>query len=199
MKRKINVARIVWVVSLFLLLIVILLMVMDYKINYQFLKHDYLYFYECEETICVTNVKDNSKKLLSKYDCEYENCPSYKKTISDEYALLEKDTTNILYNYKKNTIISTDYDNYEIIDAKHIIVEKNSLYGVITVNKEIIINPTYNEIGIHSNNYLKGYNEELIIAKKKDKYGIISFKTGEIKEEFKYGEDNLQELIDSMK
>lgn len=199
MKRKINVARIVWVVSLFLLLIVILLMVMDYKINYQFLKHDYLYFYECEETICVTNVKDNSKKLLSKYDCEYENCPSYKKTISDEYALLEKDTTNILYNYKKNTIISTDYDDYEIIAGKYIIVKSNELYGVITTDNKVIISPTYNEIGLHNNNYLTGYNEELIIAKKKDKYGIISFKTGEIKEEFKYSEDKLQELIDSMK
>ena len=34
--KEINIARIVWVSCIFLLLITILIMVMDYKINYQY-------------------------------------------------------------------------------------------------------------------------------------------------------------------
>ena len=40
MKKKINFARVTWVVCLFLFLIIVLLMIMDYKINYQYLTHN---------------------------------------------------------------------------------------------------------------------------------------------------------------
>ena len=97
MRKKINIARVVWVSGVFILLIVILLLVMDYKINYQYLPHNYLYFYECEEELCVTNVNDKEKLLFSAYDCEYEECPEYKRKISEEHVILEKEETHTLY------------------------------------------------------------------------------------------------------
>ena len=96
-RRKINVARIVWVGCLFLLLIIILLMVMDYKINYQYLEKNYLYFYECDTEMCVTSVKDKEKILFSSYDCGYEDCPDYKRNVFDDYVLLNKGNEYILY------------------------------------------------------------------------------------------------------
>ena len=198
-KRKINIARLIWVTAFFLLLIVILIMVMDYKINYQYLAHNYLYFYECDDNLCVTEVKDDSKNLFVAYDCEYEDCPEYKKNISDDYALLEKNQENILYNYKKDTIISKEYEDYELIDSNYIIVKKNNLYGIINISNEVILKPTYDEIGVHSNNYLTGYNSTSIIAKKNEKYGLISYRNGKLIEEFKYTEETIEDLMNIVK
>lgn len=194
-KRKINLARITWVSGIFLLLIIILLMVMDYKINYQYLSHNYLYFYECDDNLCVTEVKDDNKNLFVALDCEYEKCPEYKKNISDDYALLQKENQYILYNYKKDTIISTEYEDYELIDSNYIIVKKDNVYGIINISNKEIVQPTYDEIGVHSNNYLTGYNSTSIIAKKNEKYGLISYRTGKLIEEFKYTEETLEDLI----
>ena len=195
LNRKINIARIVWVTGVFLILIIILLLVMNYKINYQYLEKNYLYFYECEEELCVTRIKDKEKLLFSTYKCEYEECPEYKKIISDDYALLEAETGNILYNYKTGKIISKNYDDYELINNEFIITKKNNLYGIITNNGEQIVNLTYTEIGIHSNGILSGYNAEKIIVKKNDKYGIISYKTGKVIEELKYTDKELSNLL----
>ena len=49
-QKKINVYKIMWVSSIFLFLIVVLIMVMDYKINYEYLpeSNSKLYFYQCD-------------------------------------------------------------------------------------------------------------------------------------------------------
>ena len=49
---------------------------MNYKINYEYLIHNHLYFYECEDNnLCVSEVKDNNKLIFSIIDCGYETCP----------------------------------------------------------------------------------------------------------------------------
>ncbi len=197
--KKINVARVVWIVCLFLLLIVILLMVMDYKINYQYLNHNYIYFYECSGNLCVSTIEDNQKLLFSAYDCGYDDCPSYKKDISDDYVLLEGNDGNILYQYRKNMVVSKDYDDYEFIDNHYIIVKTHGLYGVIDLDNTVVIKPVYDEIGIHSNGYLTGYNINSIIVKKNDKYGLLSYKDGKMIEEFLYTDENLEELVAFLK
>ena len=199
MKRKINIPRVIWVVSLFLLLIIVLLMVMDYKINYQYLTHDYLYFYECSGELCVSNSKDNKKLLYVAYDCGYETCPEYKKSISDDYALLNSGQTYILYNYKKDLVVSKNYDDYEFIDSNYVIVKKGNVYGIMNIDNKEIVTPNYDEIGIHVDSYLTGYNSEVIIAKKNDKYGTISYRDGKLAMEFKYTDETLEELVNSLK
>ena len=199
MKKKgknINIARIVWVSCIFLLLITILIMVMDYKINYQYKVENKLYFYECDDNICTTQTKTNSKKLLSVYDCYFDECPIYRSIVNDDYVLLEESDGYILYNYKTGDKIVEGYDNYIFVNNDYIIVTKGNLDGVIDLEGNIIINPEYDKIGYYKDEYLLGYNTNSIIAKKDDTYGIINYKDGSLVEEFKYKESDIQTLLD---
>ena len=197
--KKINKARVVWVIGLFALLIVILLMIMDYKINYQYSNSDYkLYFYKCNGKVCTTNTKSKNKKLYSEYEC-HSSCPEYKGTLNKDYAILKEEIGYILYNYKLGIKITEGYDNYIFINNKYIIVEKDKQQGVIDIDNNITISPEYTEIGYYKNNNLLGYNSNNIIAKKDDTYGILNYKTGDLVEEFKYKENNINKLLDIIK
>ena len=149
---KINVARITWVVSLFLLLIVILLMVMDYKINYQYANMKKLYFYDCDGNICTSEVKDDNKNYISIYDCD-DTCPVFKKVIFDNYILLVKDNLQILYNYTDGLVIGNQYDEYEFVGNDYIKVGKSNHYGIIEVdNKGINYYTKSLDVPAYSNN-----------------------------------------------
>lgn len=196
--RKINIYKIMWVSSIFLFLIVVLIMVMDYKINYEYLpvSNSKLYFYKCDNELCTTEVEDKDKEIYSAYDCWYEACPVYKSNVNDDYVLLEKDNIIILYNYKTGEEISRDYNNYTFIDNDHIIVEKDEKYGIIDIQNKVIADLEYNEIGYYEDGILKGYNTSNIIATKNDKLGIISYKNGSIVENFNYTNANINELLE---
>lgn len=197
-QKKINVYRIMWVSSIFLFLIVVLIMVMDYKINYEYLleSNSKLYFYQCDNELCTTEVEDKDKEIYSAYDCWYEACPVYKSNVNDDHVLLEKDNIIILYNYKTGEEISRDYNNYTFIDNEHIIVEKNEKYGIIDIQNKVIVNLEYDEIGYYEDGLLKGYNTRNIVATKGNKLGIISYKDGSIVESFDYTKDNINELLE---
>lgn len=194
--RSINIYRIIWVGCIFLLLIVILLMVMDYKINYQYLEENYLYFYECDEEVCINSTSDDDLVLYSRYECRYEECPKFDRIINEDYALLkESDNSYELYNYKNGNVISAGYDNYAFINDDYIIVTQGTKQGIIDKDDNVVIDLIYDQIGWYTNSVLNGYNSENIVAKKGDKFGIISFKTGEVKEGFTYSEDRIEELL----
>lgn len=197
--KKSNIARLVWVTSIFLELFVILVMVVDYKVHYQYLTIHKLYFYECTGTLCVTEVKDDEHLLYSAYECGYEDCPTYKKEIGDTYVLLTEGNDCILYDYRTGTVISRDYDDYLFINNDYLIVTKNGLQGIINIENQLIVSSDYEQIGYFQDEYLIGYNVSSIIAKKDDQYGIISFKTGKIIEPFKYDEANINELLEILK
>ena len=197
--KKVNVPRIVWVVCLFLLLITILIMVMDYKINFQYLVSNKLYFYECSGDLCVTEVEDDSLLLYSKYKCGEEDCPIYKSNINDKYALLEDGKLSILYDYRDGKVISREYDSYEFINDNYIIVSNSKLKGIINKDNKVTVPVTYDEIGYKSGEYLTGYNLNLILVKKNDKYGVVSFKDGNVIEEVTKTEEQINELLDIIK
>lgn len=198
MKKNKN-AKKIWIVAIFLELIIILVMIIDYKIHYQYLTQNKLYFYECDGNLCVTEVEDNDHLLYSTYDCNYEICPTYKKEIGDTHILLEEKNTNILYNYRTKKIVSKDYDDYHFLNNQYIIVIKDNKQGIINIENQITINPIYDELGYKEDTYLSGYNLNYIIAKKASKYGIVSFKTGEIIEPLEYSEDKINELLEKIK
>lgn len=174
-------------------------MVIDYKVHYQYLTLSKIYFYECSGNLCVTEVKDNSMLLYSTYDCGYNDCPIYKKNIGDDYALLEGEQSNILYNYREGKIISKDYDDYEFINNDYIIVKKNNLVGVINKDNKVSVPIIYEELGYRSEEYLIGYNINSILAKKDNKYGIISFKDGSIIEDIIKPEEEIESLLKILK
>ncbi len=197
--KKINIARIVWIIALFLLLIVILLMVIDYKIHYQYLVHNQLYFYECNGELCVSESEDNSKLRFSIYDCGYEECPVYSNNIEDQYAILKEPTTAILYDYRNASVISSEYEEYQFINSNYIIVTLNGKQGVIDINNNLTVDLEYEKIGYQTDDFLSGYNFSAIIAKKDNQYGIISYKNGNVIEEFKYKEEDINTLLEVLK
>ena len=195
--KNVNIYRIIWVSCIFLVLIVILAMIMDYKINYEYMEEKKLYFYHCDDgQVCVAEVKNNNKELYSIYECGYNECPKFSEFTNNDYALLkEEDNSFELYNYKEGIVISSGYDDYEFINDNYIIVTKGNKQGVIDKEDNIVVSISYDQIGWYTNSVLNGYNLENIVAKKGEKFGIISFKTGEVKEGFTYSEDRIEELL----
>ena len=145
----------------------------------------------------MSNSKDNSKLIYSEYKCGYDICPSYVKSINDDYVVLIKDTEYILYNYRTSLIVSTNYEDYEFINSNYIIVTNNKKKGIIDINNNKITDIIYEDIGYRKEGYLSGYNLNNIIVKKDNLYGIISYKDGSIIEEIKYSTiDEVMPLID---
>ena len=199
--KKHNFGRILWVTSLFLLLIEILFMVMDYKINYQYLTKNELYFYECEGNLCVSEVQEKKNLVYSKYDCGEKECPFYKKSIDNNYVVLEYRGSNktLLFNYRTGKMISNSYEDYTVIDEEHLIVTDNAKQGIIDNVGKIIVPIIYDQIGIVNNQLLEGYNFQSIIVKKDNLYGILSYKKGTIIEKVEYQEKDLALLLDKLK
>lgn len=197
--KKINIPRIIWISSIFIILTLILFLVIKYKINYEYLNKNNLYFYECDSGLCISEVKDNKKLIYSKYECGYNTCPKYLKNIKEDYVLLEKDNVKTLYNYKKDKIISDQYEDYEFINSNYLIVMNKNKKGIIDINNNVITIPKYDEIGIKKEDYLSGYNLNNIIIKNNNLYGIISYKEGKIIEEIKYKEEEINTLIEILK
>lgn len=195
--KKTNIPRIIWISSIFALLITILIMVMDYKINYQYNSAlgNKIYFYNCDNQVCTSESNNIKKELYSIYEC-YTICPKYKKTINNNYALLQSEEGIILYNYKEGIKIAEDYDDYQFINDNYIIVTKNNLKGIIDIDNNIILDINYTDIGYYKKQTLIGYNNSSIIVKKDKSYGIINYKTEEVVEEVKYEEKDINKLLD---
>jgi len=193
--KKINIPRTIWITALFLVLIVILIAVMDYKIHYQYKIKNKIYFYECSGNLCVTEVKSDDYLLYSEYECGYEDCPIFKSTLEDTYAILSNKDNNILFNYRNGNIISAEYENYQQLNNNYLIVTKAGYQGIINLKNEIIIPLNYQQLGYIKDGYLTGYGINYIIAKKDNKYGIISIKDGTIIEDFSHEETNIENLL----
>ena len=200
MKRH-NFGRILWVISLFLLLIEILLMVMDYKINYQYLTKNELYFYECEGNLCVSEAQEKKNLVYSKYNCGKKECPFYKRSIDNSYVILEYNNSNktLLFNYRTGKMVSNSYEDYTIINQNRFIVTLNKKQGIIDGIGKIIVPIIYNQIGIMNDNLLQGFNFQNIIVKKDEQYGILSYETGTIIEKVEYHESDLNLLLERLK
>lgn len=195
LKKKNKIAKKIWITSIFLELIVILIMIIDYKINYQYLTKNKLYFYECIDDLCVTEIENKEHITYSIYNCEYEECPIYIKKLDDNHVLLRENNNHILYRYRTGEIISKDYDYYQILNSKYIIVTKNNKKGIINYENDLIIETIYEEIGYMQNGYLTGYNLNQIIVKQNEKYGIISYKNGEIIKNITEPIENIDKLL----
>ena len=195
--KKNSLSKTIWITALFLTLIIILISVMDYKIHYQYKTKKNLYFYDCSGTLCVTEVENNGHLLYSKYECNYDNCPIFKSQLSDTYAILKshENADNILFDYRKNEIISSDYEEYQLLGSNYIIITKNKEQGIINLENKIIIPPSYEQLGYNQDGYLTGYGVNYIIAKKNNKYGIISLKDEGVIEDFNYEEKDIDNLL----
>lgn len=198
--KKNNIPRFIWVSSIFVILFIILYLVVTYKINYEYLTHRYLYFYECNSTLCVSQVEENDKLVYSKYDCGYDRCPEYLKQLGDtNYVVLLSDDKYLLYDYREKKIINDKYDDYNIFNNYYLIVESNKKKGIITLEGEVLVSPIYDEIGYSKNEELMGFNLNDIIVKSNDLYGIVSYKNGSVVKDLKYSALDVELLLEMIR
>lgn len=197
--KKINFAKIIWISSIFLILIIILVAVIVYKIHFQYKIKNQLYFYDCNGTLCVTEVENEAHLLYSKYDCGYDQCPVFRSELSDTYVILDNEYNDILFNYRINKIISSNYEDYYLLNNNYIIVTKDKKQGIINLENQLTVPLEYEQLGYIQDNYLIGYSLNYIIAKKNNKFGIISIEDNMIIEDFIYQESDMTKLLQMVK
>ena len=163
MVKKDKLWQIVWIIGIYLILIVILYLVVQYKIKFEdrdFSK--YLYFYNCGDTLCTTSI--NQEVFINRIKCENDTCP-YIKTIKGKLSILAYKTKQILYNYDDNKIINDKYKELTFLDDENISFKDNdNKYGIINIKNEIINEAQYDQI--------ISYNEGYLTYIKNSKYGI---------------------------
>lgn len=166
MQKRFNLSYI-WVTGIFIILLIILLLVVEYKVKYEdntFYK--YLYFYKCENSFCTTDnidkISDHST-LLSVYKYDYhDNIPTYEYVIGN-YIIINDNNDYLYYDYVTGEILN-NYGTYKIINDKYIIVTNNNKYGIIDIDNNISLELIYDYID---------YIDTYIITIENNKLNII--------------------------
>lgn len=177
MKRS-NRFTYIWVIGIYLILLIILLLVVEYKVKYEdHTFYNYLYFYKCNNKLCSTDnfekIEDKST-LLSVYKYNYkDDIPTYEYIVSD-YVLINDNNKYVYYDYVKGEIIN-NYSEYRVVKkdniANYLIVKNETKYGIIDVDNKVVVDFKYDDI-IHSNN--------LFIVKEGTGYNIINIEDKKI-------------------
>ncbi len=181
--RKIN-YHVIWVVGLFLLLVVILAMVMTYKIRYEdSIYYKYLYFYDCNNDLCSSNsdkeIEDKSD-IYSVYKYR-DNTPTFIKLDNDYVEILDNGK-NVLYDYVRGERITVNYKDYKVIDNENILFiasNEDGKCGIIDKEGKVLLDFSYDLIK-------ESYNEDMIVTKLGEKYGIIRFDNLELVLKYEY-------------
>jgi len=155
--------QIIWIVGIYLILILILYLVVTYKIKFEDRDYSkYLYFYNCSNELCTTNIKQ--EEYINKIECEKEICP-YIKEIKDKIAILVYSSNQKIYNYETGKIINDDYQEYYFLDDDNIAFKNNdNKYGIMNTQNEIINKSEFDQI--------ISYKESILVYKKNNKYAI---------------------------
>lgn len=155
MQKRFNLSYI-WVTGIFIILLIILLLVVEYKVKYEDnVFYRYLYFYKCDSNFCTTDninkISDHST-LLSVYKYDYHNSvPTYQYVIGN-YIIINDNDDYLYYDYVKGEIIN-NYDNYKLIEDSYIIVNNDDKYGIIDIDNNIVLELVYSYID-YIDNYI---------------------------------------------
>ena len=171
--RKINYFKIVWVTGVLAILIYILLIVIRYKVYYEYTVGK-IYFYNCNDALCYTNNRNEAGNNTIYSEYNYQDKIPKVTTLTGNYVLINE---NILYNYITGNIISSKYDEYKILE-NNIIVKQNKEYGVIDNEGNVLMEPT------HSN--LSSKDGEYFVIKTENKYTLIKIDNSVIYENYDY-------------
>lgn len=163
--KKNNLLRISWVVGIYAVLVLILYLVVTYKVKWEDRDlNTYLYFYNCSGDLCTSEIQPDD--YYGKVVCKNDICP-YIKEKSDDYLILSDNSSEFLYNYKNDKIISKKYSTYKLSsDNNYIVINKNNKYGVIDSDNKLIFELTDKKITDFKNGF--------ITYKENGKYGIIN-------------------------
>ena len=164
MKRN-NLWRVIWIVGIYAVLVLILYLVIMYKVKWEDRDlHRYLYFYNCNDFLCTSDVAQN--KHYSRVLCEDDVCP-YISSINDNLVILNKKDKSWIYDYANEKVLNDKYSSYEYLKDNYYIVKDNSNnVGLINDNDEIIISlDKYGKIIDFKNNYLLYFKDGMYYVK----------------------------------
>lgn len=140
-KKNINYFKIVWVTGLIAVLIYILLIVIRYKVYYEYVVGK-IYFYNCNDTLCYTNNRNEAGNNIIYSEYKYQDKIPKVTILTGNYVIINN---KILYNYVTGNIISDQYDEYKILE-NNIIVKLNNEYGVIDNEGNLLMEPTHSNL-----------------------------------------------------
>lgn len=158
----------VWIAGIYIILIIVLYLVVEYKIKYEdgiFFK--YLYFYNCSDELCATDKYDDIKNdglVYSIYRYDYNGeIPTYEK-ISDKYLILNDNGNYLYYDYVDGKVVN-DYQEYKNINNEYLIVKNNEKYGIIDIDNNSKLDIKYDYIN---------YGVEIFVAVKDNTLDVLN-------------------------
>lgn len=163
--KKDNLWRVIWVVGIYAVLVLILYLVVIYKVKWENKDlHKYLYFYNCNDSLCTSDVAQN--KYYSRVLCEDDGCP-YISSINNNLVILNEKDKSWIYDYANEKVLNDKYSSYEYLKDNYYIVKDNSNnIGLINDNDEIIISlDKYDKIIDFKNDYLLYFKDGMYYIK----------------------------------
>ena len=152
MKIKKNLWHLIWIIGLYITLIAILILIVEYKVKWENKDlNTYLYFYNCSGSLCTTENKISD--YYSKVKCNEKTCP-YIREKNENLLILAIDQKEYVFDYLSDKIINDSYSKYTFTNNNLIVKNKENKYGVINLNNEVLVNPEYNKIIDYKNGYL---------------------------------------------
>lgn len=210
--KKNKLWRLIWIMSLYAALGLILYLVVIYKVKWETRDFNtYLYFYKCNDSVCSTTTKPSN--IYSKMVCENDECP-YISGILNDIVILTKNDISWLYDYKKGSIYNDEFKEYKILNKDfYIVTDDNNKQGIMDTKGNSVVNNIYDNIidykfglvtykndkNLYGLNYASGekvisprYNDIIIIdntmyaAKTNGKYKIYNVVNNSLKSNNEY-------------
>lgn len=170
--KKNNLLHYAWLIGVYAILLVILMMVVEYKVKWE--NKDlstYLYFYNCSNNLCTTT--NPVGNYYSNILCNDNECP-YIKEKENNIVILSLKNKDYVYDYINDKILNDTYNSYKFASNSYIVKDNNDKYGIINREGEIIVEPKYNKIIDYKDGIIAYSENSLIGIENKD--GNINIK-----------------------
>ena len=142
--KKVNLWHLLWLLGVYAILIVILVMIIEYKVKWESKDlNTYLYFYNCSNNLCTTTTPVSN--YYSSIKCDRKECP-YIKEKENNLVILSLHDKEYVYDYYNDKIINDDFVAYSFSNNSFIIKNDNDKYGIADREGKIIVEAKYNKI-----------------------------------------------------
>ena len=148
------------------ILTLILVIVIRYKVYYE-RSIGYVYFYECEKSICISTDKKvvGDKTVYSKY--RYDTEVPDVKMLGNNLVVIDN---TLLFNCITNKTISNSYSQYIVVGDK-ILAFNGTKWGILDNEGKVIMEPTYDNLTSTDGKYFMvadyEYNDVVVGIKNK--------------------------------
>ena len=211
MKKNTNWWKIVWIVGIYAILITILYLVVLYKVKWEHKDlNTYLYFYDCNRSLCTSTVSQD--EYYTKVKCDDKLCP-YITSVIDDSVILKNGNKTWIYNYIDGINIGEVYKDYKYVNnGTFIFTDNNNKQGVLTLTDGVVVQSKYDYIDNYKNGLISYkteilfgidsldgnktiepmyqdiilINDELFAGKKENNYNLYSFDNTVANDENKY-------------